>query len=150
MLGGLCFILPGLVLILGLSVLFLARHPPRLVEGIAAGAGAGVPAVAVRAALGLVPASWARVKGARARETRWFAYLLLGCAAGAIDGQYLVLVLLGSGLIETVAVHRTPPEVAVAYAVSCRSVLPYRPSARLERSYGWRSRSAPCPTAAAS
>ena len=110
-LGGLCFILPGLVLILGLSVLFLARHPPRLVEGIAAGAGAGVPAVAVRAALGLVPASWARVKGARARETRWFAYLLLGCAAGAIDGQYLVLALLGSGLIETVAVHRTPPEV---------------------------------------
>ncbi|MGA9113198.1 MAG: chromate transporter, partial [Candidatus Dormiibacterota bacterium] len=31
--GGLCFIVPGLVLILALSALFLAGHPPRAVEG---------------------------------------------------------------------------------------------------------------------
>ena len=49
--GGICFIVPGLVVILALASLFLAAHPPRLVEGAAAGAGAAVPAVAVQAAL---------------------------------------------------------------------------------------------------
>ena len=35
-LGGICFIVPGLVLILALSVLFLAHHPADWVLGIAA------------------------------------------------------------------------------------------------------------------
>src|SRR5215469_2093585 len=55
--GGVCFIVPGLIVILGLSALFLAARPPLWVRGAAAGAGAAVPAVAVAAALGLVPAS---------------------------------------------------------------------------------------------
>ncbi len=55
--GGLCFIVPGLILILALSALFLANHPPAWVLGAAAGAGAAVPAVALHAARGLVPAS---------------------------------------------------------------------------------------------
>ena len=122
MLGGICFILPGLGIILGLSVLFLAREPPRWVAGIAAGAGAGVPAVALRAALGLVPASWGRVRGTRSRERRWFAYLLAGAVVGAIAGEDLVLVLLACGLIETVTVPRRPPgpheRVAGAFPVS--------------------------------
>ncbi len=46
-LGGACFILPGLVVILALSALFLAARPPLWVTGAAAGAGAAVPAVAV-------------------------------------------------------------------------------------------------------
>src|SRR5205807_1178451 len=54
--GGICFIVPGLVVILALASLFLAAHPPRLIEGAAAGAGAAVPAVAVQAAPGLLPA----------------------------------------------------------------------------------------------
>ncbi len=58
--GGVCFIVPGLVIILALSVLFLAHAPPTWVSGAAAGAGAAVPAVAIGAALGLVPASWRR------------------------------------------------------------------------------------------
>ncbi len=58
--GGACFIGPGLVVILALSALFLATHPPLWVEGAAAGAGAAVPAVALQAALGLAPASWRR------------------------------------------------------------------------------------------
>src|SRR5215813_1927390 len=45
--GGACFILPGLIIILALSVLFLAASPPDWVTGAAAGAGAAVPAVAV-------------------------------------------------------------------------------------------------------
>jgi chromate transporter len=58
--GGACFIVPGLVVILALSALFLAAHPPLWVEGAAAGAGAAVPAVAAQAALSLAPASWRR------------------------------------------------------------------------------------------
>ena len=60
-LGGLCFIVPGLVLILALSAVFLASHPPDWILGAAAGAGAAVPAVALHAAWGLVPASWNRI-----------------------------------------------------------------------------------------
>src|ERR1700757_69097 len=56
--GGLAFIVPGLVAILALSSLFLATSPPTWVLGAAAGAGAAVAAVAVSAGAGLVPASW--------------------------------------------------------------------------------------------
>jgi chromate transporter len=106
-LGGACFILPGLVIILGLSALFLTSHPPRWLQGIAAGAGAGVPAVAVAAALGFLPASWQRVRGARSREVRWTAYLAAGGGCGALADQYLVAVLLGCGLIEMAVRHRS-------------------------------------------
>jgi chromate transporter len=58
--GGACFIVPGLIVILSLSALFLAAHPPLWVEGAAAGAGAAVPAVAAQAAISLAPASWRR------------------------------------------------------------------------------------------
>src|SRR6266704_4114772 len=51
--GGACFIMPGLAAILALAVLFLAAHPPSWVAGAAGGAGAAVPAVATAAATGL-------------------------------------------------------------------------------------------------
>src|SRR5580692_9707335 len=51
--GGVCFIVPGLIVILALSALFLAARPPLWVRGAAAGAGAAVPAVAVAAAIAL-------------------------------------------------------------------------------------------------
>src|SRR5689334_24634226 len=54
-LGGACFILPGLVVILALSAVFLAARPPLWITGAAAGAGAAVPAVAAAAAAGPVP-----------------------------------------------------------------------------------------------
>ena len=41
LIGGVCFTLPGLVLILGLAVVFLEERPPLLVLGAAAGAVAG-------------------------------------------------------------------------------------------------------------
>jgi chromate transporter len=66
--GGACSILPGLVLILVLSAVFLAHHPPDWVLGAAAGAGAAVPAVPLNAANGLVPASWKRVGRAAPRR----------------------------------------------------------------------------------
>src|SRR5580692_2147060 len=46
-LGGLCFIVPGLILILGLSAVVLAHRPPGWVLGAAVGTGAAVPAVAL-------------------------------------------------------------------------------------------------------
>jgi chromate transporter len=101
-LGGLCFIVPGLVLILALSVVFLAKHPADWVLGAAAGAGAAVPAVAIWAASGLVPASWRRVGPRRAQRARWVSYALLGGAVAAVLGPYLVLALIGCGLIEIV------------------------------------------------
>ena len=58
--GGLAFIVPGLIAILALSALFLASSPPRWVLGAGMGAGAAVAAVAVQAAAGLAPASWRR------------------------------------------------------------------------------------------
>ena len=104
-LGGLCFIIPGLVLILILAAVFLASHPPTWVLGAAAGAGAAVPAVALNAAWGLAPGSWKRIGTTRTQRTRWVIYALLGGSAAAIIGPYLVLVLLACGLIE-IAVRR--------------------------------------------
>jgi chromate transporter len=65
-LGGICFIVPGLVIILGLAALFVAPRPPGWISGAAAGAGAAVPAVAVAAAAGLLPASWRRAGNSQA------------------------------------------------------------------------------------
>jgi chromate transporter len=94
--GGLAFIVPGLILILALSALFLAGSPPRWVLGAGAGAGAAVAAVAVQAGWSLVPASYAAARD----RVRWAAYLAAGAAAAATIGPWLVLVLLGSGLLE--------------------------------------------------
>ncbi|MFF0125804.1 chromate efflux transporter [Streptomyces mirabilis] len=105
--GGVCFIVPGLVLILALAVLFLAGHPPLWVRGAAAGAGAAVAAVAVQAAAGLVPASWKRAGEQRAAHGRWIGYVLAGGSAAALVGPWLVLVLVAAGLAE-VAVRARP------------------------------------------
>jgi chromate transporter len=94
--GGVAFILPGLIVILGLSVLFLAGSPPLWVVGAGAGADAAVPAVAINAGVSLIAGSWPR----RAGTVRWLVYLIAGIAAAATLGVWLVLVLLGCGLIE--------------------------------------------------
>lgn len=99
-LGGACFILPGLAIILGLSSVFLSRHPADWVLGAAAGAGAAVPAVALNAAWQLVPSSRARAGTATTAKVRWSAYALVGGVAAATIGPYLVLVLLLCGVVE--------------------------------------------------
>jgi chromate transporter len=105
--GGVCFIAPGLALILGLAALFLAGNPPLAVRGAAAGAGAAVAAVAVHAATGLVPGSWKRAGTARPARVRWIAYAAIGAAAAALIGPWLVLVMIAAGLVE-VAVRARP------------------------------------------
>jgi chromate transporter len=95
--GGAAFILPGLVVILALAALFLGS-PPRWALAAGAGAGAAVAAVAVQAGISLIPGSWTR----RRSRVRWSAYLGAGGIAAAIIGPWLVLVLIGSGLVELV------------------------------------------------
>ena len=104
--GGLCFIVPGLVAILGLSVLFLSGHPPLAIRGAAAGAGAAVAAVAVQAASSLVPASWKRAHRPR-QHLRWTIYAAAGAAAAIVLGPFVVLVLIASGIAE-VLIQRAP------------------------------------------
>jgi chromate transporter len=114
--GGICFISPGLALIILLAAVFLAGHPPSAVVGAAAGAGAAVPAVALAAALGFAPASLQRT-GAGPRSAvrsairsairsapglRWVAYALVGAVTAATVGTYLVIALVACGLVEVV------------------------------------------------
>ncbi|MBF9067060.1 chromate efflux transporter [Streptacidiphilus fuscans] len=98
--GGVCFIVPGLVLILALAAVFLAGGTPTWVRGAAAGAGAAVAAVAVHAAWGLVPGSWQRAGQARDARARWIAYAAAGAVAAATVGPWLVLLLIAAGLSE--------------------------------------------------
>jgi chromate transporter len=119
--AGFCFIAPGFAMILALCALFLAAHPPLVVLGAAAGAGAAVPAVAVHAAWGLLPASWQRIQreapgGARPARARWIGYAVVGGAAAALIGPYLVLTLIACGLIEVV--------VRTRQAATVRALLP--------------------------
>jgi chromate transporter len=94
--GGAGFILPGLVVILCLSVLFVAGSPPLWVLGAGAGAGAAVPAVAVQAGWSLLGPSWRN----KAATVRWACYLAAGLVAAPTIGAWLVLVLLGCGTTE--------------------------------------------------
>jgi chromate transporter len=119
LLGGVCFILPGLVLILALSAVFLASNPPDWILGAAAGAGAAVPAVALCAAWRLVPASRDRIGAGNARQIRWPLYALVGGAAAATVGAYLVLVILACGLTEVLIRRQRRP-----WSGSARAFLP--------------------------
>jgi chromate transporter len=111
--GGLCFIAPGLILILGLAVLFLQSELPTWLAGAGAGAGAVVPAVALHAASGLTPASWRRIGSAFGRRLRWTLYLVAGAIAAATIGPWLVLVLVACGLIELASTW-TPSQRSMA------------------------------------
>jgi chromate transporter len=99
--GGLAFVVPGLVLILALSVPFLESAPPAWVRGAGAGAGAAVAPVAVHAGITLVGPSWRDTPD----RVRWTLYLVAGAASAATLGPWLVLVLLACGVVE-LAVQR--------------------------------------------
>ena len=62
--------------------------------------------MAVAAAIALVPASLKRVGPAGWRRARWACYLVAGGVSAALIGPYLVVVLLGCGLIEMLLTAR--------------------------------------------
>lgn len=99
LLGGACFIVPGLVAILALSVLFLAGSPPDWVRGAGLGAGAAVAAVAARVGGELAVSIWQRARGG-SLHVRIALYAIAGGAAAAMAGPWLVLVLLACGAVE--------------------------------------------------
>src|SRR4051794_1477598 len=98
--GGLGFIAPAVVMILALSVFFLADSPPDWVRGAGAGAGSAVAAGAVHAALGLLRPSYERARTATARRIRWLVYLGVAGVVAATAAPYVVLVLLAAGIAE--------------------------------------------------
>jgi chromate transporter len=98
--GGLGFIVPAVVLILGLSLVFLSGSPPDWIKGAGAGAGAAVAAVAVRAGGDLLGPSLAKARHEGGALIRWAVYALAGGVAAATIGPWLVLVLIGCGLLE--------------------------------------------------
>jgi chromate transporter len=117
--GGLGFIVPGLLLTLGIAALALGDAPPEWILGIGAGAGAAVIAVLVHAGVVLGRSTL----GGR-RDVRGPAYLAAGFAATVFAGPYVVAVLLAAGLLELawrrpgrVAVHAWPLVVTGAAAL---------------------------------
>jgi chromate transporter len=110
--GGACFIVPGLLVILALAALFLEGSPPAWIRGAGAGGGAAVAAVAVQAGWSLVPDSRRRSPSG----IRWAAYLAAGAVSAATVGPWLVLVLLGCGVFE-VMLRLVPRGSAGALAV---------------------------------
>lgn len=116
--GGLAFILPGLIAILGLSLLFLGS-PPVWIRGAGGGAGAAVAAVAVQAGWALVGPSRERA----ASPLRWAAYAVAGFAVSAALGPWVVLVLLGCGAAELAFQGRTPRPAAGIHAWPLAMVL---------------------------
>jgi chromate transporter len=116
--GGLAFILPGLVMLIALAALTLQEAPPRWIRGVAAGAGAAVVAVVARAGLDLARASLGgRAPGALPRAV---AFLAVGAAAALVAGAWVVVALVGCGLAELavrrggLAVQAWPVAIALA------------------------------------
>jgi chromate transporter len=94
LLGGLAFILPGLVIVLAISAVALGDTPPLWARAVGAGAAAAVVAVVVQAGLALGRTSIA------GRGVRAFAYLVAGAAATVAVGPGVALVIVACGLVE--------------------------------------------------
>ena len=121
--GGLGFVVPAVVLILALSVVFLAASPPLWIRGAGAGAGAAVAAVALRAGIDLLGPSLARVREDGRRELRWATYTVIGAIAAALVGAYLVLILLACGGLELLLRRRRTATLSF-HALPLAALLP--------------------------
>jgi chromate transporter len=122
--GGFGFIVPGLLMVLAIAALALGDAPPAWILGVGSGAGAAVVAVVIQAGFGL-----GRSSLAGRRDVRGPLYVVAGFAAVVVAGPFVVVVLLGAGLLELawrrrahVAVHAWP--VALVVAASGASQLP--------------------------
>jgi chromate transporter len=114
MVGGLAFVLPGLVMILAIAAFALAGRPPGWISGIGSGAAAAVVAVVVHAGIGLARGSLEGRRGAAL--ARGVAYALAGAAATIVAAPYVVLVLLAAGALELGG--RRPGARVVAWPVA--------------------------------
>ena len=115
--GGLGFILPGLVIVLAIAAVALSESPPTWIRAVGAGGVAAVVAVVVQAGLQLARSA---LESHHSR-IRALIYAVLGAAATVAVGPGVVLVLLACGLAELAwrrrpgaAVSFTPAVLAVA------------------------------------
>ena len=90
--GGVAFIVPGLLLILLLAAGSLSGSPPEWLLALAAGAGAAVVPVVVHAGVTLLRAGDVGVVR--------LVYLAIGAVAAIAVGPFVVLALLGCGAVE--------------------------------------------------
>ncbi len=110
--AGVCFIAPGLILIIALAAALLAAGSPRWVSGAALGAGAAVPVVALRAASDLALPSFRRSKRFFGARSRWILWVIIGFVACITLGSALVLALVLCGAVEVLVEwsrHRRTP-----------------------------------------
>jgi len=131
--GGLGFIVPAVVMILALSLVFLSGSPPDWIRGAGAGAGAAVAAVAARAGEDLLRPSFARARAEDGALVRWAAYGVAGGVAAATIGPWLVLVLLGCGLLELLIRRATGEGVALLAPLVAIKSAALRPGALLAK-----------------
>jgi chromate transporter len=125
--GGLAFILPGLLMVLAISAVALAESPPEWVRAVGAGAAAAVVAVVVQAGITLGRSSLEhRRGGALARAAVYFA---AGTAATIWAGTGVVVVLLACGFAELawrrrpgVSVHAWPVGAALLAATGAAAL----------------------------
>ncbi len=133
--GGLGFIVPAVVLILALSLVFLAGAPPDWIRGAGAGAGSAVAAVAVRAAIDLLRPSFSRARAEGGALIRWAAYAVAGGVSAATIGPWLVLVLLACGLLELL-IRRALADGALALLLPLAKLNPIAPLAAVAATGG--------------
>jgi chromate transporter len=105
LLGGVAFIVPGLVMIIVLAASVLTSGAPDWLLGAGAGAGAAVVPVVAAAGLGLTRTALRDHRGWRL--LRALAYLAAAGATVLVIGAWVVLVLLACGLVE-LAIRRAP------------------------------------------
>jgi chromate transporter len=86
--GGLAFILPGLIVCLAIAAVALSKDPPPAVDAFGMGAAAAVVAVVVQAGLKLID------------PRRGLPYVIAGALGAALTGPYVVVILLVAGLFE--------------------------------------------------
>lgn len=96
--GGVAFIVPGLVLLIALAAISLSQSPPLWIRGLGAGAGAAVLAVVLQAGVALARSSLSAHSGVRL--VRALVYVAVGAAATALAGAGVVLALLACGALE--------------------------------------------------
>jgi chromate transporter len=88
LIGGLAFILPGLLMCLVIAAVALQDTPPAAVDAFGQGAAAAVVAVVVQAGLKLID------------PRRGLVYVVAGALGAALAGPYVVAILLLAGLFE--------------------------------------------------
>ncbi|MDA0136006.1 chromate transporter [Solirubrobacter sp. CPCC 204708] len=86
--GGLAFIIPGLILCLVIAAVALQDEPPAAVDAFGMGAAAAVVAVVVQAGLKLID------------PRRGLVYVIAGALGAALTGPYVVVILLAAGFFE--------------------------------------------------